>query len=80
MAAPKPIIITANFSYPAGSPDPQPFEITSPLPAASLPAATASVAGTVKRGVAVPNAAAGTEVATINALLASLRTAGAIAP
>ena len=34
---------------------------------------------TATKGVAVPNAAAGTEVATINALLASLRTAGIIA-
>jgi len=35
---------------------------------------------TATKGVAVPNAAAGTEVATINALLASLRTAGLIVP
>lgn len=33
----------------------------------------------IGKGVAVPDAAAGTEVATINALLASLRTAGVIA-
>lgn len=41
--------------------------------------ATPTTNGTVKQGVAVADAAAGTEVATINALLASLRTAGVIA-
>ncbi len=46
-------------------------------------AASASTAGLVKRGVAVPNSAAAdvaTLVANFNSLLASLRTAGVIAP
>lgn len=41
--------------------------------------ASAGSAGTVKRGVAVPNAAAAPTQAEFNALLASLRAAGVIA-
>lgn len=47
--------------------------------AVTIPAATATIVGGVKRGVAVPNAATDGELATLNALLASLRTAGIIA-
>lgn len=47
----------------------------------TLPAATASVIGGVKRGVAVVNATDEPSAVTqLNALLASLRTAGVIAP
>lgn len=42
-------------------------------------AAGPNTPGQVKQGVAVPDAAEGTEVTTINALLASLRDAGVIA-
>lgn len=44
----------------------------------TLPAAGAALGG-VKKGIAVPNAVADGELATLNALLASLRTAGVIA-
>lgn len=47
-------------------------------PAYTLPAAGATLGG-VKKGVAVPNAVADGELVTLNALLASLRTAGVIA-
>ena len=61
-------VSAANFLKPDG---------TSAIPSA----ATASVAGTVKRGVAVVNATdAATVITQLNALLASLRTAGVIAP
>lgn len=47
----------------------------------ALPLASASTAGLVKRGVAVVNATdAATALTQLNALLASLRTAGVIAP
>lgn len=47
-------------------------------PVYTLPAAGTAIGG-VKKGAAVPNAVEGGELATLNALLASLRTAGVIA-
>lgn len=45
-----------------------------------LDSATTTKQGTVKQGVAVPNAAAAPTQADFNALLTSLRNAGIIAP
>ncbi len=52
---------------------------TGSVPAARLPNATTSARGAVLQGVAVANAAAAPTQAEFNALLASLRTSGAIA-
>lgn len=78
MASPRPVVITTRAAI-AGELAPEPI-----VAVGGLAAATASVAGGVKRGVAVANitpAADGTTAGTaLNALLASLRTAGVIAP
>lgn len=52
---------------------------TGTVPVARLPNATTSARGVVLQGVAVANAAAAPTQAEFNALLASLRTSGAIA-
>lgn len=82
MTAPRPVVITQRAAV-SGEPAPQPLDIVGTLPSGSLPAAGAAI-GAVKRGVAVANItpdADGTTAGTaLNALLASLRTAGVIAP
>jgi len=45
----------------------------------TLPAATATVIGGVKKAATVANAAAGTEVDTINAIIAAMKAAGQMA-
>jgi hypothetical protein len=79
MPAPRPVTLVAIATPAAKAPDPEPLGIVG-----GLPAATASSAGGVKRGVAVASitpAADGTAAGTtLNALLASLRAAGVIAP
>lgn len=74
MPAPKPVVITQVASM--TGPKPEPLVIVGGL-------ATASAAGLVKRGVAVTNATVATDATSaatqLNALLASLRTAGVIA-
>lgn len=76
MPSPKPVTLTQATSAP-GPQAPEPIVVIGGL-------AGASSAGLVKRGVAVANvtpATDGTAVGTaFNALLASLRTAGVIAP
>lgn len=79
MARAKPVVATTAASNPQPEYDPQPLVFVGGMPAAS-----ASVAGGVKRGVAVANITPATDGTTagtaLNALLASLRTAGVIAP
>lgn len=64
------VIDTVNAFPPAAPATAKPFE---------LKAATKSVAGVVKQGAAVANAAAAPTMAEFNALLTSLRNAGIIA-
>lgn len=85
--APKPIALTAGANPTPGA-DPQPFIVVGGLPAAG------AARGGVLRGVAVADQAASTlptdfpstkvqidaVITKLNALLASLRTAGVIAP
>ncbi|KZE41347.1 head fiber protein [Microbacterium sp. T32] len=75
MSKPKPISLSRGTAPAPGENTPQPFAVVG-----DLPAATPTIAGGVKKGVAVANAtdAASTQT-SLNALLASLRTAGVIA-
>lgn len=83
MVNPKPVTLTAGASGPNPQFTPQPLEVVGFDPAAFVPAATAIVAGLVKRAPAQANSTA-TDVAGVvtdfNALLAKLRTAGIVAP
>lgn len=74
MSTPKPISLSRGAAPAPGENTPQPFAVVG-----DLPVATPTIAGGVKKGVAVANAtdAASTQ-ARLNDLLASLRTAGVI--
>ena len=69
-------LMVTNSGDPLTNTNPVEFPLSQVL--AATPA-TASAAGTVKRGVAVPNAVAAPTKAEFDALLVSLRTAGVIA-
>jgi len=83
MANPQPVTFVTGISGANPKFAPEPLEIVGALPAASVPAATNTVNGTVKRAAAQANSTA-TDVAGLvtdfNALLAKLRTAGILAP
>lgn len=76
---PKAVVATTAATNPQPGYDPEPLVFVG-----GMAPATASVAGGVKRGVAVANITPATDGTTagtaLNALLASLRTAGVIAP
>lgn len=82
MTAARPVVATQRSAV-SGEPAPEPIVFVGTLPAGALPAAGAAIGG-VKRGVAVADITPATDGTTagtaLNALLASLRTAGVIAP
>ena len=81
MVAPKPVVLTQRAAV-SGEPAPEPLDIVGSVPAGAIPAAGATRGG-VLRGVAVADITPATDGTTagtaLNALLASLRTAGVIA-
>lgn len=83
MVNPKPVSFVTGISGANPKFAPEPLEVVGGIPAASVPAATTSTNGTVKRAAAQANSTA-TDVAGLvtdfNALLAKLRTAGILAP
>jgi len=75
VSKPKPISLSRGSAPASGENTPQPFAVVG-----DLPVATPTIVGGVKKGVAVANATdAATTQSGLNALLASLRTAGIIA-